>query len=311
MRNAKLSWESASAVVQPRINADGVHFWAFDASFPIDVRFFVLDRSYNPRLNRHHYLELTYVYSGAVEVQIQSSRFQVNQGDIVIIGSGLYHRMVSVGKVPGRLADLYFEPEFLCGGNVSGEDADYLTPFFIEDSDASHIIRSKNNVHREVLNLLLRIRAELPPADNRGRLSVKTYLRMLLLLLVNHYGTHLGTKAAFDCRQEAIRRLQPLFDHIEQNYGQSISVRNAAHVCAMSRSHFMYFFKRVTGQSFVTYLTNFRVARAQVLLASTRRPISEIGEQIGFCNQSYFGMVFRKLVGLTPLMYRRRFGRAS
>ncbi|HUS84474.1 MAG TPA: AraC family transcriptional regulator [Anaerolineales bacterium] len=308
MRTTTLRWEGASAIIPRQINADGVHVWPFEASFPIDVRFFVLDRSYNPRLNRHHYLELTYVYSGGVEVQIQSSRFQLNQEDMVIIGSDLFHRMIRLGRASAKTANLYFEPELLSGGNAIGEDADYLTPFYSQESDLCQVIKSHYNIHSDILKLMLRIRSELPVIDNRGRLSVKTYLRMILILLVNHYGAQLGMKEALDRRQEAIRRLQPCFDWMEQNHGQAISVSDAAHICAMSRSYFMYFFKRVTGQSFLSYLNNFRVARAEGLLASTRRPISEIGEEMGFCNQSYFGMVFRKLVGLTPLEYRKQFG---
>ncbi|HVP49199.1 MAG TPA: helix-turn-helix domain-containing protein, partial [Bryobacteraceae bacterium] len=48
----------------------------------------------------------------------------------------------------------------------------------------------------------------------------------------------------------------------------------------------------------------FRVARAQELLAATDRAISEISLETGFCNQSYFGVIFRRITGMTPLEYR-------
>ncbi|MGO8792883.1 MAG: helix-turn-helix domain-containing protein [Terriglobia bacterium] len=62
-----------------------------------------------------------------------------------------------------------------------------------------------------------------------------------------------------------------------------------------------------TGQSFRSYVNQFRIAKAQDLLASTDEPISSISQAVAFCNQSYFGMMFRKLVGSTPLAYRRQF----
>jgi len=71
----------------------------------------------------------------------------------------------------------------------------------------------------------------------------------------------------------------------------------------------MYFFKRATGQSFVPYLTQYRITKAKTFLESTDKPISDISQEVAFCSQSYFGMVFRKLVGMTPLAYRRRCGR--
>jgi len=88
-------------------------------------------------------------------------------------------------------------------------------------------------------------------------------------------------------------------------------VEDAARICATSNSHFMYFFKRATGQSFLAYLNHFRIAKAQSLLALTDQSISEISQAIGFCDQSHFGVAFRKLVGMTPLSYRRCFGQAG
>jgi hypothetical protein len=74
----------------------------------------------------------------------------------------------------------------------------------------------------------------------------------------------------------------------------------------MSESHFMSLFKRVTGLSFVTYFNHFRIERAQALLAKTEESMASISQQVGFCDQSYFGTVFRRIVGMTPATYRRR-----
>jgi two-component system response regulator YesN len=74
----------------------------------------------------------------------------------------------------------------------------------------------------------------------------------------------------------------------------------------MSESHFMSLFKRVTGLSFVTYCNHFRIERAQALLTKSRQTMAEISQQVGFCDQSYFGTVFRRIVGMTPASYRSR-----
>jgi YesN/AraC family two-component response regulator len=66
----------------------------------------------------------------------------------------------------------------------------------------------------------------------------------------------------------------------------------------------MNLFKQVTGQSFVAYLNGFRVKKAQDLLVNTNKSIAEISLEVGFCNQSYFTVVFRQIVGETPLAFR-------
>jgi YesN/AraC family two-component response regulator len=68
----------------------------------------------------------------------------------------------------------------------------------------------------------------------------------------------------------------------------------------------MSFFKRATGQSFMAYLNHCRIERAQALLAMTGKSVSDISQEMGFCDQSYFGTVFRKLVGMTPAAYRSK-----
>jgi hypothetical protein len=75
----------------------------------------------------------------------------------------------------------------------------------------------------------------------------------------------------------------------------------------MSESHFMSVFKEVSGLSFLKYLNQYRIERAQAMLTHTEESMKNICQDVGFCDQSYFGAVFRKIVGVTPAEYRRRF----
>jgi AraC-like DNA-binding protein len=129
---------------------------------------------------------------------------------------------------------------------------------------------------------------------------------MLLMLLVNQYAPYAGTVETYQRQQQNIERLRPLFRYLGENCGDAIQVREAARICGMSESHFMSLFKRVTGLSFVTYFNHFRIERAQALLAQTDESMASISQQVGFCDQSYFGTVFRRIVGMTPATYRRR-----
>jgi AraC-like DNA-binding protein len=165
-----------------------------------------------------------------------------------------------------------------------------------------------SGIRVEALELMHRIQAELPAKSAWARLAIKTYLKMILLLLAKYYSSHSGLRQHVARKQADLGRLRPLFRHVEQYYGDPLSVEEGARLCAMSNSHFMYFFKRLTGQSFITYLTHYRIAKAKILLASTDKPISEISQDVAFCSQSYFGTAFRNLVGTTPLTYRRRYG---
>ena len=295
------------SVIEPQISAEGVHSWPFDCYCPIDVSFRAANARQRVRMNRHRYFEVIYMFSGSANYHIQDRLLPLHQGDLAIVGSSLYHRLE--WSSPSVTIALFFEPDLIrCDGADSGE---YLRPFLLQDSQFPHIVPSDTGVPREVLDLMLKIRDTLPLVSPKARLTVKTYLKMILVHLVNQYESYAATTEAFQRRQKDIDRFRPLFDYLGQNCGNPPYVREAARVCGMSQTNFMRIFKQVTGQSFTRYLNQFRIERAQSLLAGTDESMASISQQLGFSDQSHFGMVFRKVSGMTPASYRRYFQKAS
>jgi AraC-like DNA-binding protein/mannose-6-phosphate isomerase-like protein (cupin superfamily) len=301
----KTSCKDHFTLVEPQINAEGVHLWPFNASCPADVTYLTIGDRNPVRMNRHRYFEVLYLCSGEATCHIQDRLLSFQEGDLAVIGSTLYHRIECHSDAPVTIAALFFEPDLICC-NGGSDSAEYLTPFLLQDSTFPHIVSSDTGIPRQVLDMMLRIRAELPAGSPRARLAVKTYLKMLLLQLVNQYASYAGTVETFQRQQQALERLRPLFHHLGENCGSTIQVRDASRICGMSESHFMSFFKRATGLSFIAYINHYRVERAQLLLAKTEDSMVSVSQQVGFCDQSYFGTVFRRIVGMTPADYRRR-----
>ncbi len=299
------SCKDTFSLVEPQINAEGVHIWPFDAACPVDMLFMNTHDRQRVRMNRHRYFEILYLCSGSGVCHIQDRFLPFKAGDLAVIGSTLYHRIECQSKAPLTIAALFFEPELICcdGGN---DGAEYLTPFLLQDAGFPHIVSGKTGVPGQILDLMMRIQTETPATTPRARLAVKTYLKMILMLLVNQYAAYAGTIETFRRQERALDRLKPLFHYLGENCGNSVHVRQAARLCGMSESHFMSFFKQVTGLSFVAYFNHFRIERAQALLANTDESMVSISQQVGFCDQSYFGTVFRKIVGMPPAAYRRR-----
>jgi AraC-like DNA-binding protein len=293
------------SLLEPQISSEGIHVWPFDVSCPVDVLFLTDHGRHSVPMNRHGYFEVLYVCSGSADCRIQDRVLPLNEGDLAIVGSTMYHS-IQCRSSPVTIAVLFFEPDLIrCDGG--SDSAEYLTPFLLQDSEFPHVVPAETGVPRQVFDMMLRIHSELPALSRRGRLALETYLKMLLILLVNQYASYAGTVDTFQRRQRALDRLRPLFRYLGDHCGTGIQVRGAARICGMSESYFMSFFKRVTGLSFMEYLNHYRIERAQALLANTDDSMASISQEMGFCDQSYFGAVFRRVSGMTPATYRRRF----
>ena len=78
-------------------------------------------------------------------------------------------------------------------------------------------------------------------------------------------------------------------------------------VCAdlgVSNSYFSSIFKKETGQPFVTYLTDYRMDRAEELVLNTDEKSYKIAEKVGYQDANYFSYVFKKKFGVSPSKYR-------
>lgn len=65
-------------------------------------------------------------------------------------------------------------------------------------------------------------------------------------------------------------------------------------------------FKGIYGQPIGTYMKEYRMKQAAVLLRQTKSTIAEIANQVGYENQSKFGAAFRDILKITPAEYRKQ-----
>jgi AraC-like DNA-binding protein len=303
----KNSNKSISTLFERRTNPNGAHVWSTNLTCPIGF-FYGRDSHHKVPMDGHEYFEVLYLCSGSAICHVQGRTFTFEEGDLVVLKSTAQNTIEWGTSPPGRLVALLFDPDLIrCDG--AGDGPEYLSPFLLQDSDIPHVVPAKTGVPGDVLEFMLRIRSELPSSSPMARLAVRTYLKTLLVLLVNHYSTLTGTVQIYQHQQRAVERLRPVLQYIGDHCGSAILVGDAARMCGMSETHFMSSFKHVTGVSFMKYLNQYRIQRAQDLLVRTDRSIADISLDTGYCDQSYFSAVFRKLAGTTPAAYRRRYSR--
>jgi len=79
-----------------------------------------------------------------------------------------------------------------------------------------------------------------------------------------------------------------------------------ATLVAMSRAAFAKRFKDRVGQTMFEYLTALRMQHAQSLLRDSELRLYEVANQVGYESDLAFAKAFKRLLGMTPTMYRKQ-----
>lgn len=93
--------------------------------------------------------------------------------------------------------------------------------------------------------------------------------------------------------------------YIEENYADDeLSLNLIASHVNFSPNHLSMIFSQQTGQTFIKYLTEYRMKKAKELLRCTGKRSSVISAEVGYKDSHYFSYLFKKTQGMTPTQYR-------
>ncbi|MBV6713893.1 response regulator transcription factor [Paenibacillus chitinolyticus] len=99
--------------------------------------------------------------------------------------------------------------------------------------------------------------------------------------------------------------IQSIVIYMQCNYHEDISLQSVAEQFHLNKSYLSQLFKQQTSENFNTYLAQIRITKAKELLRQPGHNINKVCEATGFTNPSYFGQVFKKIVGMKPSEYSK------
>ncbi len=112
--------------------------------------------------------------------------------------------------------------------------------------------------------------------------------------------------ANLQCGEHGRKLIRDARQYILEHIHTRITTEELARALGKNRSHLCSVFRNETGFTVNDYVTQIKMDEAKRLLRFSKKSLRDITEHLGYSTQSYFQNVFKKVVGITPLEYRKR-----
>lgn len=241
-------------------------------------------------LHSHRHYELYFLLEGKRRFLFANTLLELSENSLVVIPPFVLH------KTEGG-------PFFRINVNCSPNS---LSPFAKETLDDC-FRRTAVTFDAEEMTEIRKILDELLKYSDKFAPDIPFIKQTLADYLIYRIYTHTGNNPipTVSMAQSVPSVLLKIIDYINKNYAEELSLQRLSEEFFLSEVSLCNYFKKYLNCTIGTYVVNLRLSKAKELLALTKQPIEEIAAQTGFSSANYFGLVFKKNVGLSPLHYRK------
>lgn len=93
--------------------------------------------------------------------------------------------------------------------------------------------------------------------------------------------------------------------YVQQHFSEPVTLAEVAENLNFSAVYFGHMFKKHTGKSFTSYLTDVRMENAKKLLKTSQYTIAQIADMVGYQDVKYFSKTFKATYGVKPTEYKK------
>ncbi|MDP4285335.1 MAG: AraC family transcriptional regulator [Bacteroidota bacterium] len=258
----------------------------------------------------HPELELHYIIKGEGVRFIGDNISNFSAGEFVLLGENLPHTwhckedyFQDKSNHEVEAVVLHFLPNCMGDDFLLLPEARFLPKLFEKAKRGLLII----NETREKLAALIMSATKL---ENLDRLIALLSI-LKILSETNDYQLITKTQSIYHSDEYETERMNLVCNYTLSNYANAISLEEIANISNLTVTSFCRYFKLIAKKSYYNFLTEIRISHACRFLIEDKLTIDQIAYRCGFCNISNFYRQFKKVIGVTPLTYKREYLKAE
>lgn len=230
----------------------------------------------------HNYFEIIYVSDGELVLTMDLEDYNLQKDDFVIIAPGIVHDSKTLKKCSAVV--IQFDSSVI--DNIYSDSfSSFLECNFFQNKKS---FISKGSQHtRETVSSMVK-------CYNDFNISNSIYILSGILELLSIIAKDLVQINAdnFDIKK--------ICYYIENNATNSITLAEAAKISGYTKTYFSKKFKDILGISFKEYADFIIMRRAQQLILSENKSVTEVAMALGYDSVQNFSRAFKRTTGFSP-----------
>jgi AraC-like DNA-binding protein len=253
----------------------------------------------------HNNYEISFITEGSGKRIVADSIEEFQPGDLVFIGRNLPHVWIA-DKETRTPSSRTLEMVFLQFTSSVLSQQLLILPEFSNVKKALDLSERGIQIVGQTLNEVSEIMLQLPYLKSFDRML--HFFRMMDTIGKSETNIQLASKEYLKMRfTTGNKRISAIHEYLMKNYREEVDLRKLAELVNMAEGSLCRFFKMNMGMTIFEYLNKLKTEFACKLLMDKDLSIIEVCLDSGFNNLSHFNKQFKKITGVPPSEYRKRF----
>lgn len=238
---------------------------------------------------RHNFWEVVCVLDGKVGVASEKELYTLSEGQAVFHTPMEFHNIWSENSKNTVFI-------FSFSGTMPKLDCKVYNIGTKERLLINEIIET---YHQCFKNKEIHVSGIKPGMENEAEKIIKK----LELLIVSILGN--TQPEILDLDSKSAQNYINIISVLNNNTDKNLTIEEIADICSMSTSNLKKTFNKYSGVGIIKYFNGLKIEKAQKLLKSGYT-VKETSLALGYTDQNYFSVVFKRISGISPLKYKNK-----